>query len=110
MTGLTDACMEDLSAALRATRTLRNLGLSNNTLTDASAAALVQAVQQSQSMQEMKYVCSSWVNYKPPSSQNKHAKPAANPASPSLHSFSIKYNDFSEDVFEVFDTCDKIRY
>uniref|UniRef100_H3DKL0 Si:ch73-233m11.2 n=1 Tax=Tetraodon nigroviridis TaxID=99883 RepID=H3DKL0_TETNG len=43
MTDLTDACMEDLSAALRATKTLRNLGLSNNTLSDASAAALVQA-------------------------------------------------------------------
>lgn len=66
MTGLTDACMEDLSAALRATKTLRSLGLSNNTLTDASAAALVHAAQQSQSMQEMKYACSSSVNYKPP--------------------------------------------
>lgn len=58
--------MEDLSAALRATKTLRNLGLSNNTLTDASAAALVQVAQQSQSMQEMKYACSSSVNYEPP--------------------------------------------
>lgn len=66
MTGLTDDCMEDMSAALRANKTLRDLGLSNNTLTDASATALVQAAQQSQSMQEMKYACSSTVNYKPP--------------------------------------------
>lgn len=98
--------MVDLSAALRATKTLRNLGLSNNSLTDASAAALVQAAQQSQSMQEMKYVCSS----SGLKGQNKHVESAANPISPPLLSNSIKYNDFSEDVFEVFDTCDKTRY
>lgn len=66
MTSLTDSCVEDLCAALRATKTLRNLGLSNNSLTDASAAALVQAAQQCQSLQEMKYASSSSLNYKPP--------------------------------------------
>uniref|UniRef100_A0A674PBX8 Si:ch73-233m11.2 n=1 Tax=Takifugu rubripes TaxID=31033 RepID=A0A674PBX8_TAKRU len=60
MTSLTDACVEDLCAALRATKTLRNLGLSNNSLTD--------------------------------------------------YASSSSYNDFSEDVFEVFETCDKIRF
>ena len=24
--------------------------------------------------------------------------------------FSLKYNDFSEDVFEIMDQCGKIRY
>lgn len=66
MTSLTDSCVEDLCAALRATKTLRNLGLSNNSLTDASAAALVQAAQQCQSLQEMKYAGSSSLNSKPP--------------------------------------------
>lgn len=55
MTGLTDACMEDLLAALRATKTLRTLEMRNNTLTDDSAAGLVQAAQQCQSMEEMRY-------------------------------------------------------
>lgn len=66
MTRLTDSCVEELCAALRATKTLRNLGLSNNSLTDASAAALVQSAQQSQNLQEMKYASSPLVNYKPP--------------------------------------------
>lgn len=66
MTGLTDDCVDDLCAALRASKTLRNLGLSNNSLTDASAAALVQEAQRSQSVREMKYARSSSVNYKPP--------------------------------------------
>lgn len=66
MTSLTDSCVEDLCAALRATKTLRNLELSNNSLTDASAAALVRAAQQCQSLQEMKYASSSSsLNYKP---------------------------------------------
>lgn len=56
--------MEDLLAALRATKTLRTLEMKNNTLTDDSAAGLVQAAKQCQSMQEMKYASS--VNYQPP--------------------------------------------
>ncbi|XP_037334912.2 NACHT, LRR and PYD domains-containing protein 12 [Pungitius pungitius] len=53
MTGLTDECVRDLCAALRASGVLRSLELRNNSLTDASVPALVRAVQDSDSMQEM---------------------------------------------------------
>lgn len=54
MTDLTDACVEDLCGAVRASRTLRSLELRNNSLTDESVPALVRVVQDSLSMQEMK--------------------------------------------------------
>ena len=54
MTGLTDACVEDLCAAIRASKTLKSLELRNNTLTDASVPALVQVMQDSDNMLELK--------------------------------------------------------
>lgn len=54
MTDLTDACVEDLCAAITASKTLKSLELRNNSLTNASVPALVQVMQQSQSMLEMK--------------------------------------------------------
>ncbi|CAK6957384.1 NACHT%2C LRR and PYD domains-containing protein 14 [Scomber scombrus] len=53
MTGLTDACVEDLCAAVRASKTLRRLELRNNSLTDASVPALIKVMQDSLNMQEM---------------------------------------------------------
>lgn len=54
MTGLTDACIEDLCAAVRASKTLKSLELRNNSLTDASVPALVKVMQDSHTMQEMR--------------------------------------------------------
>lgn len=54
MTGLTDACLEDLCAAIRASKTLKTLELRNNSLTDASVPAIVEVLQDSDNMQEMK--------------------------------------------------------
>uniref|UniRef100_A0A3Q0SPI7 Si:ch73-233m11.2 n=1 Tax=Amphilophus citrinellus TaxID=61819 RepID=A0A3Q0SPI7_AMPCI len=54
MTRLTDACLEDLCTAVRASKTLKRLELRNNSLTDASVPALVQVMQDSHRMQEMK--------------------------------------------------------
>ena len=54
MTGLTDASVEDLCAAVRASKTLRRLELRNNSLTNASVPALIQVTEDSQNMQEMK--------------------------------------------------------
>ncbi|KAM9342146.1 NACHT, LRR and PYD domains-containing protein 12 [Pholidichthys leucotaenia] len=76
MTRLTDACVEDLCAALRASKTLKTLEMRNNTLTDVSVPAIVEAIQSSDSMEEM----------------------------------CLRYNEFSEDVFEILDECDKITY
>ncbi|XP_054465297.1 NACHT, LRR and PYD domains-containing protein 12 [Anoplopoma fimbria] len=76
MTGLTDACVQDLCAALRTNKTLKSLELRNNMLTDASVPELVQVMQDSDNMLEL----------------------------------NLKYNDFSEEVFEVMDECDKISY
>ncbi|XP_062247296.1 NACHT, LRR and PYD domains-containing protein 3 isoform X2 [Platichthys flesus] len=76
MTDLTDACVEDLCAAVRASKTLKTLELRNNSLTDASVPALVQVMEDSCNMQEM----------------------------------NLKYNDFSEDVFEMMEECGRIRY
>ncbi|XP_023154464.2 NACHT, LRR and PYD domains-containing protein 12 [Amphiprion ocellaris] len=53
MTDLTDASLEDLCAAIRASKTLKELELRNNMLTDASVPALVQVMQDSDNMQEM---------------------------------------------------------
>ncbi|XP_028308433.1 NACHT, LRR and PYD domains-containing protein 14 [Gouania willdenowi] len=53
MTGLTDACIGDVCAAIKASKTLKRLELRNNSLTDASVPALVQVVQESHSMEEM---------------------------------------------------------
>nr|XP_046252437.1 NACHT, LRR and PYD domains-containing protein 12 [Scatophagus argus] len=53
MTGLTDACVEDLCAAIRASQRLKSLELRNNSLTDASVPALVQVMQESQTIQKM---------------------------------------------------------
>uniref|UniRef100_A0A3Q3XET1 NACHT domain-containing protein n=1 Tax=Mola mola TaxID=94237 RepID=A0A3Q3XET1_MOLML len=64
MTGLTDASLEDLCTAVRASKTLKSVELSNNSLTDDSVRALVQVTQQSQSMLEMRYAWFTSVNYK----------------------------------------------
>ncbi|XP_059188955.1 NACHT, LRR and PYD domains-containing protein 12 [Centropristis striata] len=53
MTNLTDACVEDMCAAIRASKTLKSLELRNNSLTDASVPALVQVMQDSDNMLEM---------------------------------------------------------
>lgn len=53
MTGLTDACVEDMCAAIRASKTLKSLELRNNTLTDVSVPALVEVMQDSPNMKEM---------------------------------------------------------
>ncbi|XP_029011732.1 NACHT, LRR and PYD domains-containing protein 12 [Betta splendens] len=53
MTGLTDACAEDLCAAVKTSKTLKHLELSNNSLTDASVPALVRVMKSSDSVQEM---------------------------------------------------------
>ncbi|XP_029292147.1 ribonuclease inhibitor isoform X2 [Cottoperca gobio] len=53
MTGLTDACVEDLCAAIRASKTLKSLELRNNSLTNTSVPALVQVMQDSHNMLEM---------------------------------------------------------
>lgn len=54
MTELTDTSSEDLCEALRASRSLKTLDLSNNCLTDSSVAALVQVVQDNPFLQEVK--------------------------------------------------------
>lgn len=76
MTGLTDASVEDLCAAIKASKTLKSVELRNNLLTDASVPALVQVMHDS----------------------------------PNVLELCLKYNDFSEDVFEIMDECDRIRY
>uniref|UniRef100_A0A672HWE7 Si:ch73-233m11.2 n=1 Tax=Salarias fasciatus TaxID=181472 RepID=A0A672HWE7_SALFA len=76
MTGLTDACVEDLCVAIRTSKTLKSVELRNNSLTDASVPALVEVMQDSPNMLEL----------------------------------NLKYNDFSEDVFEMMDQCSNIRY
>lgn len=53
MTDLTDATVDNMCAAIRASETLKILGLKNNTLTDASVPALVQVMQDSDHMQYM---------------------------------------------------------
>ncbi|MED6252845.1 hypothetical protein ATANTOWER_017894 [Ataeniobius toweri] len=76
MNELTDACVEDLCAALRDNNTLKLLELRNNCLTDAAVPAIVQVMKEKVSMEEL----------------------------------NLKYNDFSEDVFEMFEKCHNIRY
>ncbi|XP_008276022.1 NACHT, LRR and PYD domains-containing protein 12 [Stegastes partitus] len=53
MTDLTDACVEDLCAAIRASKTLKELELRNNEMTDAAVPALVEVMQDSDNMLEM---------------------------------------------------------
>ncbi|XP_014888885.1 NACHT, LRR and PYD domains-containing protein 12 [Poecilia latipinna] len=53
MTKLTDACVEDLCAALRASHTLKLLELRNNSLTDAVVPAIVQVMKEKQNMKEL---------------------------------------------------------
>lgn len=61
MTGLTDACMKDLCAAVRASRTFKYLELRNNSLTDTSVPALIQVMQERPDMVELWWVLtSSW--------------------------------------------------
>lgn len=76
MTNLTDACVEDMCAAIKASKTLKKLGLSNNLLTNVSVPALIKVMQDSPNMEEM----------------------------------NVQYNDFGEEMFELFETCRKIRY
>ncbi|XP_038127344.1 NACHT, LRR and PYD domains-containing protein 12-like [Cyprinodon tularosa] len=53
MTTLTDACVEDLCAALRANNTLKLLELRNNSLTDAAAPPIVQVMKEKHNMKEL---------------------------------------------------------
>lgn len=53
MTGLTDACIKDLCAAVRANGTLKFLELRNNLLTDTSVPALIQVMQERQDIVEL---------------------------------------------------------
>ncbi|KAM6976903.1 LOW QUALITY PROTEIN: NACHT, LRR and PYD domains-containing protein 12 [Aplochiton taeniatus] len=53
MTGLTDACVPDLCAAVRASMSLRVLDLRVNGLTDVAVPALVEVMQEIGTMQEM---------------------------------------------------------
>ncbi|XP_072223898.1 NACHT, LRR and PYD domains-containing protein 12 [Leuresthes tenuis] len=53
MTKLTDACVEDVCAAIRASKTLKKLEMRNNSLTDASVPALNQVMKNSHNMQEL---------------------------------------------------------
>ena len=53
MTELTDACVEDVCAAIRASKTLKKLEMRNNSLTDASVPALSQVMKDSHNMQEL---------------------------------------------------------
>ncbi|XP_041859251.1 NACHT, LRR and PYD domains-containing protein 12 [Melanotaenia boesemani] len=53
MTGLTDACVEDMCAAVRASKTLKRLEMRNNTLTDASVPVIVQVIKESHIMEEL---------------------------------------------------------
>lgn len=76
MTGLTDTCVDDICAAIRASQTLKSLELRNNSLTDAAVPALVRVMQDNPNMLEL----------------------------------NLKYNDFSEDVFNLLEECDRIRY
>ena len=54
MMGLTDACVEDLCAAVKASGSLKTLILKNNNLTDDSVPALVTLMQDRPSMEELK--------------------------------------------------------
>lgn len=76
MTNLTDACVEDMCAAIKASKTLKKLELHNNSLTNMSVPALVRVMQDSHNMEEM----------------------------------NVQYNDFGDEMFEIFETCTKIRY
>lgn len=53
MTKLTDACVEDLCAALRANNTLKLLELRNNSLTDAAVHAIVGVMKEKHNMKEL---------------------------------------------------------
>lgn len=53
MTGLTDACIKDLCAAVRASKTLKYLELRNNELTDTSVPALIRVMQERPDMVEL---------------------------------------------------------
>lgn len=53
MMGLTDACVVDLCAAVRASGSLKSLVLKNNELTDDSVPALVRLMQDRPNMQEL---------------------------------------------------------
>ncbi|KAM4563560.1 NACHT, LRR and PYD domains-containing protein 3 isoform 1-T3 [Odontesthes bonariensis] len=53
MNELTDACVEDVCAAIRASKTLKVLDMRNNSLTDASVPAISQAVKDSHIMEQL---------------------------------------------------------
>lgn len=76
MTNLTDACVEDMCAAIKASKTLKKLELHNNLLTNLSVPALLKVMQDSPNMEEI----------------------------------NVQYNDFGDEMFEIFETCPKIRY
>uniref|UniRef100_A0A8C6U269 Si:ch73-233m11.2 n=1 Tax=Neogobius melanostomus TaxID=47308 RepID=A0A8C6U269_9GOBI len=76
MTGLTDACVNDMCAAIKASKTMRKLKIHNNLLTDVSVPTLIRVMQES----------------------------------PNMEKLNVQYNDFGEEMFELFETCPKIRY
>lgn len=76
MTDMTDASLEDMCAAIKASKTLKRLQLHNNLLTNAAVPTLVKIMQESPHMEEM----------------------------------NVQYNDFGDEMFEIFDTCPRIRY
>ncbi|RVE70699.1 hypothetical protein OJAV_G00067020 [Oryzias javanicus] len=53
MTGLTDACIKNLCAAVRASKTLKSLVMKNHSLTDVSVPTIIQVFQDSTNMQEL---------------------------------------------------------
>lgn len=76
MTNLTDACVEDMCAAIKSSKSLKKLEIHNNMLTNVSVPAIVRIMQESPKMEEI----------------------------------NVQYNDFGDEMFEIFETCAKIRY
>ena len=54
MISLSDGCVPELCAAVRASASLKTLVLNNNQLTDGSIPALVRLAQHSRNMEELK--------------------------------------------------------
>ena len=54
MTNMTDASVEDMCAAIKASKTLKRLELRNNLLTNVSVPSLIRVMQESPNMKEIK--------------------------------------------------------
>ncbi|XP_072305821.1 NACHT, LRR and PYD domains-containing protein 14 isoform X2 [Eucyclogobius newberryi] len=55
MTDLTDACVEDMCAAIKSSKTLKKLEVHNNSITNVSVPALIKVMQDSPNMEEMNW-------------------------------------------------------